>query len=196
MRIYYSFCGFFGFFKIHWGSWKARYFINKQYLIYWDKIRLRVGDDSPQLNLIGYCDCKSLSLVWLTTFVKLVFIFFFLFFLFKKKSVVKLRIFFLFLRNCIVRTGDWRFQSWIFQLKKPKCVHLNYNFTRICNLICYVFTCIFIVSLGCFFHTILSQDFNSFFTFYCWNFDTWIEFFFFFTQLYHTMRLLFFYLEL
>ena len=108
------------------------------------------------------------------------------------KSVVKLRIFFFFfLRNCIVRMGDWRFQSWIFQLKKPKCVHLNYNFTRICNLICYVFTCIFIVS--CFFHAILSQDFNSFFTFYCWNFDTWIEFlFFFFTQLYHTMRLLFF----
>ena len=41
-------------------------YINKQYLIYRDKIRLRVGDDSPQLNLIGYCDCKSLSLVWLT----------------------------------------------------------------------------------------------------------------------------------
>lgn len=40
--------------------------ISKQYLIYWDKIRLHLGDDSPdtsQLNLIGYCDCKSLSLV-------------------------------------------------------------------------------------------------------------------------------------
>ena len=70
---------FFGVFQIHWGSWKARYYINKRYLIYRDKIRLHVGDDSPQLNLIGYCDCKSLSLVWLTTFVKLVFIFIFLF---------------------------------------------------------------------------------------------------------------------
>ena len=72
-------CFFLGFLNSLRKLESAVLYINKQYLIYRDKIRLRVGDDSPQLNPIGYCDCKSLSLVWLTTFVKLVFIFFFLF---------------------------------------------------------------------------------------------------------------------